>query len=709
MKNFILKINRALAAKKTKLFTLFFALAASAGTIFAEDYYEHVQIGDLYYILDATNQMAAVTYKSYHYDTDGSILFNEDWNITSITIPSSVEFESVTYTVVGIGACAFCHCFGLNSITIPNSVAVVGDYAFFLCYGLTSVTIPNSVTSIGDEAFSGCSSLTSITIPNSVTSIGNNAFSSCTGLTSVTIPNSVTSIGYLAFSSCSSLTSVTIGNSVTSIGGRAFDECSSLKEVHISDIAAWCAIDFEDWTSNPLFYAHHLYINNTEITDLVIPNSVTSIGDCAFYGCSGLTNVTIPNSVTSIGNNAFAGCGLTSIEIPNSVTSIGDFAFGHCGLTSIEIPKNLKKLGSSVFYECNLESIIWNARNCEISSYPTFPHSFDGNLDKIRSITIGNDVEHLPSYLCDGMSNLETIIWNAKSATCGGGFYDSSYSITSFIFGEEVDSIPDDLCRDMKQLQSINIPSSVSYVGYAVFTGCEGLTAVHINDLAAWCKIDFEDDNSNPLYYAQHLYLNGVELPADLEIPNGAIKIGDYAFYDWDRIKSVIIPGSVDSIGYAAFQWCSNLTTVTMKYGVKQISPFAFDCYNLRTISIPSTVDSIGALAFISERLEEVYNYASTPQYMREDDFYGYLAQATLRSVLALCKLYVPEESINLYKTAEVWRLFGQILPLQSPEEKEAIEDICDNRNSDGKVLHDGQILIRRGDKVFTVTGQEVK
>ena len=150
-------------------------------------------------------------------------------------------------------------------------------------------------------------------------------------MTSVTIDNSVESIGQYAFYECADLTSVTIPNSVTSIGDYAFSECSGLTSVHISDIAAWCNIDFADGYSNPLSYAHHLYLNGEEVKDLVIPNSVTSIGTYAFYDCSGLTSVTIDNSVESIGDYAFSYCkGLTSVIIGNSVESIGGFAFDGC-------------------------------------------------------------------------------------------------------------------------------------------------------------------------------------------------------------------------------------------------------------------------------------------------------------------------------------------------------------------------------------------
>ena len=166
----------------------------------------------------------------------------------------------------------------------------------------------------------------------SVTSIGEQAFLACSGLTSVTIPNSVTNIGDSAFSGCSGLTSVTIPNSVTSIGSSAFSGCSGLTRVYITDLAKWCSISFSGSDANPLCYAHNLYLNGVKVTDMVIPSSVTCIGQNAFYGCSGLTSVTIPDSVTSIGGAAFCNCsGLTSVTIPDSVTSIPSSAFDGCG------------------------------------------------------------------------------------------------------------------------------------------------------------------------------------------------------------------------------------------------------------------------------------------------------------------------------------------------------------------------------------------
>ena len=222
-----------------------------------------------------------------------------DKTVTEIVIPDCVT---------SIGDSAFRYLTRLTSVTIPDCVTNIGDYAFYDCDSLTNVTIGDGVTSIGSLVFAGCTSLTSVTIGDSVPSIKGGMFYDCTSLTSVIIPDSVKSIGANAFYHCTSLTSVTIGNGVTDIYYDAFVHCNNLTNVYINDIKAWCNIS---GLRNLMVFASNnmnLYLDNELITELIIPDCVTSICDYAFYNCSGLTSIIIPDSVTSIGDCAFCNC-----------------------------------------------------------------------------------------------------------------------------------------------------------------------------------------------------------------------------------------------------------------------------------------------------------------------------------------------------------------------------------------------------------------
>ena len=388
----------------------------------------------------------AATYDIYTYevDSDGTIIITDckEWAKGAITIPSEIDGKPVA----SIGNYAFEDCTGLTSITIPDSVTSIGNDAFLDCTGLTSITIPNSVTRIGNNAFNYCTGLTSITIPNSVTSIEDSAFKYCRGLTSITIPNSVTSIGYAAFEHCTGLTSITIPNSVTSISDWAFDGCTGLTSINVAN-------------ENNYYSSNNGVLFNKKKTELIrypegksqtsytIPDSVTSIGYGAFYGCTGLTSITIPDSVTSIGSNAFEYCtGLTSINvasgnncysdnngvlfnkkktelirypegksqtsytIPDSVTGIGDGAFWDCtGLTSITIPNSVTSIGNWAFFECTgLTSI-------------TIPNSVtsigDGAFNSctgLTSITIPDSVTSIGDWAFNGCTGLKDVYYTGS-------------------------------------------------------------------------------------------------------------------------------------------------------------------------------------------------------------------------------------------------------------------------------------------------------
>ena len=297
-----------------------------------------------------------------------SVTIIEDWaflgccSLRSIDIPDSVT---------KIGVSAFSGCSSLMSIHMPDSVTSIGYNAFEGCISLKNIRIPDSVTSIGSNAFEECVSLKSIIIPDSVTRIEGWTFYYCKSLESIIIPDSVTSIGDSAFSDCKSLININIPNGVTSIGDSAFSNCHSLTSVTIpSSVIAigtnpfcGCPADLKN-ESKAFIYEHNVLFNKDKTTlisyrakeaNYVIPDSVTSIGECAFLECNSLTSIIIPDSVTSIGVCAFAQCNsLTSINIPDSVTTIANHAFYNCkSLKSIKIPDSVTSIGDCAFEECD--------------------------------------------------------------------------------------------------------------------------------------------------------------------------------------------------------------------------------------------------------------------------------------------------------------------------------------------------------------------
>ena len=297
---------------------------------------------------------------------------------------------------------AFYGCYSLSEIVIPSSVTSIGQHAFYGCRSLLEIVIPSSVTSIGDWAFSFCSSLKYISIPKSVIGLNGNPFAEWNGklecltpnyiyeddilfnkdksriisfrnqnVKSYVIPSSVTSIGDSAFYRCISLSEIVIPSSVTSIGNWAFSCCDSLKYISIpKSVICLNGNPFAKWDGklkclSPNFvYEDGILFNkdksriisfrNQNIKSYVIPSSVTSIGDSAFYRCISLSEIVIPSSVASIGDWAFSWCiSLSEIVIPSSVTSIGDSAFLCCAsLSEIFIPSSVTSIGDWAFYGC---------------------------------------------------------------------------------------------------------------------------------------------------------------------------------------------------------------------------------------------------------------------------------------------------------------------------------------------------------------------
>ena len=482
----------------------------------------------------------------FFYDGEQGYLIGYYGSETELELPAS--FTAYNGTLVesyAVYDSAFYRHSNLTSVIISDSVTSVGRYAFQNCSGLTSVVIPDSVTSIGNDVFYDCSSLTSIIVAegNPIYHSTGNCIIETDSKTLVVgckvsmIPNdgSVTRIGTYAFSGCRGLTSITIPDSVTSIGNYAFKGCNSLTAVYITDIAAWCGIGFADSSSNPLYYAHDLYLNDELVTDLVIPAGVTSIEKYAFYNCSNLISITIPDSVTSIENSAFRGCtnliekengvsyvdgwamdfdesvssvelregtrgiaanvfdrctGLTSVTIPDSVTSIGEYAFYGCsGLTSVTIPDSVTSIGRSAFSGCS----------------------------GLTSVTIPDSVTSIGDYAFEGCSGLDSVT-----------------------IGDGVTSIGDYAFSGCSALTSVTIPDSVTNIGNWAFRGCSKWTSIYYTgDMSSWLEKDW---HSSVMSSGRTLYLDGNKVEGAITIPDGATSIPSFAFAYQTGITSVTIP-----------------------------------------------------------------------------------------------------------------------------------------------------------------------
>ena len=512
-----------------------------------------------------------------------------------------------------------------------------------------------------------------------------------TAITTLTIPEmivydddtlTVVRIADNAFSGRTNLSAVYFPSSIRSVGYDAFVSCRNLTEVHISDLAAWCAISFEGYarncSANPLCYAHHLYIDYILVETLDIPEGVASIGEYAFFECTDITSVHIPSTVGNIGNFAFTNCSqLTTITVDAANSSYSS--------------------ADGVLYNKDLSAIL------------TVPAGKQG----------------------------------------------------VFVVPEGVTTIGEASFLSCSQLSAIHFPNSIDTIGSDAFEACSGLQGVYISDLEAWCNIGFADTASNPLHVAHDLYYND-QLTKKLVLPHNLTFVPKYAFYSCSMTSAVIGP-NMDSIGCDAFDCCSHLDTVvcyaaeppatgcgifalhlpftavlmvpyesidaysTEEYtnafdtiiGFSEVEEVTANSATIRWIPTPEATEYTISV-YTSDTLFRQYHVDGDGNLIEPQNAPHHIHPIKKDTTSSTDEFYVLTMDGLDEATDYVYTITGTNSAQQQVYHEEGsfrttensegfLDTFADDPDKPRKTLRNGQILILRGDKTYTLTGTETR
>ena len=490
------------------------------------------------------------------------------------------------------------------------------------------ISFESEISAIANNAFSGCSNLMAVIMPDRVTAIGREAFKDCSALASVKIPKRLIYIGSCAMENCSNLSNINIPSKLHSIGESAFLGCENLAKIYVEDIEMWLGISFKNEQANPLCNGGMLYLNinsGAAITDIVIPDAITEIGNYAFYGYSSLTSLTLHSKIESIGTRALYGCGgelhincpianaeldaenafygsrfskivigtpvsyignysfanmnyLTEVVIAGSVMSIGDGAFKGCNaISELTVPSSVISFGKAPFEGCTGKLTL----NCGIPDCTYVDeHFLHGAL--FSEIVVGEGVTYIGRYGFYGYNKAEVFRLGGSVSAIG---VEAFGGCTGELFVEC--SLPSSRVTTNGALSGskfsrITLTPSVQSIGTNALFGCEG-------ELVVECAIPHSSTaTASPFYGSKFTTIKLLV----------AESISDYAFSGYASLQNIILPETLTAIGKNAFQRCSGLETVILPGRLCSIGDYAFaGCSALKEISIPDSVESIGSYA----------------------------------------------------------------------------------------------------------------
>ncbi|WP_295090691.1 leucine-rich repeat protein [Ruminococcus sp.] len=521
---------------------------------------------------------------------DAACIHGWDWSV-----PKSLKTINITGgTRIQKGA--FAGLSSVETINLPNSITIIGESAFLGCSSLKKLKLPNKLDYIGPYAFKNCSSLGNLTIPSEVTTIKHNVFENCISMTEVKLGKNVKTIGEAAFSGCTSLRNAIIEGCEDGIGKQLFRDCTALESITLS----YAGFNYKDAESsslsnaelaklfneksNELFYKaegrdeyipktlksitilggtripNHAFSGFSQVDNIVIPDSITTIGNSAFKNAAAIKQNPMNDNITTIGENAFENCtGITDITFGKKVETIGEAAFRGCtGVTELHVPENAASIGNEAFAGCKeLKTAVVEGgsqklgdrlfNNCTSLESVTLP--FAGySLVMVNSKGTGANLVYM--FNCNESEETYDTL-SAKNDKC---FIPKSLKNITVLGGEK---IPKNAFYGFSGIENIIIPDSVTYVDDNAFYKCESLTENVMND-----NITF---------------------------------IGEKAFADCTGIKNIVLGDSLATIDKQAFKGCSGVEELIIPENVTVVDNYAFsDCSGLKYAEIKGADTRLG-------------------------------------------------------------------------------------------------------------------
>lgn len=492
-----------------------FVIALLSGQALAEV----VQVGDLYYDINAESKEATVTRNTAYKE------------LTALNVPGKINVGNVDYTVTTIGQQAFQECVGLTTVSLGEGVREVGKWTFYKCTGISSLSLPSTLVLVDQSAFSGCTSLESLVLPDNLTTIKSYGFGKCTSLKELTLPANLKTLDGSAFSGNTGLKKINFGPVLETITNNTFYDCG---------------IEVLELPASLTTLGAGAFSRCNQLTTVKLPASLKTIGEQAFYCDGALKNVEFNAGLETIGNGAFYEClSLESVALPAGIKSIEDNAFYGTGLTSIQWPESLTSISNNMFYNCV-------------------------NLSDVK---LHEGITSIGKMVFRNCASLKSIKLPSKLTVISDNLFDRCSSLESFDIPDHIVSVGENAFYQCTGLRELNVPASVTSIGSGFILGCSSLTRVNVAaDNPNYADVDGVFMNKDKTVLLA--YPSGIV--GEYVMPESVTEISEYCFNQNNNITGITFSKNLKHIGLSAFAMCMQIKELNFPDGLEYIGDMAF-------------------------------------------------------------------------------------------------------------------------------------